>query len=210
MVFVAVALNAGLEPGSSAGTHVDGREFVVWKDNAGAAHVWDDRCPHRGMKMSFGFVRGDHIACLYHGWQYDTGGRCRYIPAHPDLAPPDTIRIATYPVAVRTGMIWANVSGEAAEPLADEPATPVRTVYADVAPDRAGAALAEAGARVVNGLWRLTVDGLAMAVAVQPLAPARSALHLVVLAEDVAAPALHAAATFGEALRRTLEAGSAA
>ncbi|RVC56037.1 Rieske (2Fe-2S) protein, partial [Mesorhizobium sp. M00.F.Ca.ET.038.03.1.1] len=78
-----VALSASIEPGSSAGTHIDGKEFVVWRDNRGAPHVWEDRCPHRGMKLSFGFVRGDHIACLYHGWQYDTAGQCRYIPARP-------------------------------------------------------------------------------------------------------------------------------
>ena len=59
-------------------------------------HVWEDRCPHRGMRLSMGFVRSDRIACLYHGWQYGTDGHCLYIPAHPrdpgaaddrDLAP---------------------------------------------------------------------------------------------------------------------------
>ena len=47
-----VALSTSVEPGSSAGTQIDGREYVVWRDNNGVAHVWEDRCPHRGMKLS--------------------------------------------------------------------------------------------------------------------------------------------------------------
>ena len=56
--WVPVALSASIEAGTSAGAVVDGSEIVVWRDNSGKAHVWEDRCPHRGMRMSFGFVRG--------------------------------------------------------------------------------------------------------------------------------------------------------
>ena len=62
--WIPVALSADIEAGTSAGTLVNGEERVVWRDDKGATHVWEDRCPHRGMRMSFGFVRGDHIACL--------------------------------------------------------------------------------------------------------------------------------------------------
>jgi phenylpropionate dioxygenase-like ring-hydroxylating dioxygenase large terminal subunit len=81
----AVAVADDIEPGTSAGTRLFDQELVVWRDRDGASHVWEDRCPHRGMRLSFGFVRGNHIACLYHGWAYDTAGQCRAIPAHPDL-----------------------------------------------------------------------------------------------------------------------------
>lgn len=42
----------------------------------------EDRCPHRGMKMSFA-VRGDHIACLYHGWLRHG----RHLPQDPGPPP---------------------------------------------------------------------------------------------------------------------------
>eukprot|EP01035_Chromulina_nebulosa_P001961 gene1961-biopygen1701 len=105
---------------------VDGTEIVVWRDNKGAAHVWEDRCPHRGMRMSFGFVRGDHIACLYHGWEYDTAGQCRYIPAHPELEVPATIKVQTYAMEERDGIIWTRLSegGDAADIPRLGPATP--------------------------------------------------------------------------------------
>ena len=51
-----VALSADIEPGIANGTRILGREIVVWRDASGAAHVWDDRCRHRGMRPSFGFV----------------------------------------------------------------------------------------------------------------------------------------------------------
>src|ERR1700761_4881320 len=87
-----VGMSNAIEAGNSAGTHLFGQELVVWRDSSGVAHVNEDRCPHRGMKLNFGFVRGDRIACLYHGWQFDRDGVCRYIPAHPALDVPVTIR----------------------------------------------------------------------------------------------------------------------
>ena len=92
----AVALAGGVETGTSTGTHLFGEEIVVWRDATGAAHAWEDRCPHRGMRLSMGFVRSDRIACLYHGWQYGTDGHCLYIPAHPEIqVPPDDRDLAS-------------------------------------------------------------------------------------------------------------------
>ena len=101
-----LCLSGDIEPGTSTGTRLFGRELVVWRDHAGASHVWEDRCPHRGMRLSFGFVRGDRIACLYHGWQFDAAGRCRLIPAHPDLKVPPSIMVERYASAERLGIVW--------------------------------------------------------------------------------------------------------
>ena len=129
-----VALSVSVEPGTSAGTRLAGNELVVWRDNKGAAHVWEDRCPHRGMKLSFGFVRGDHIACLYHGWQYDTAGQCQYIPAHPDLAVPKSITASVYSTMEAAGLIWTVLDQSAALPelpALPEEVVPVRSLYLD-------------------------------------------------------------------------------
>lgn len=131
--WIPIALSASIEPGTSAGTRVLGEERVVWRDEAGAPHVWEDRCPHRGMRMSFGFVRGDHIACLYHGWRYDTAGQCRHIPAHPDLDVPKTIKVPTFAVAEKGGIVWMATEGaDLAElPAVPEHAHPVRSLFLD-------------------------------------------------------------------------------
>ncbi|MEO8668956.1 MAG: Rieske 2Fe-2S domain-containing protein [Bauldia sp.] len=131
-----VALAGGVEAGTSNGMHLRGEEIVVWRDAAGAAHIWDDRCPHRGMRLSFGFVRGDRIACLYHGWQYGADGSCLAIPAHPGLQPPVTIVAERRDRVEALGMIWAGSAGEPGRPPVPEETvgqtvTPIRSLHVD-------------------------------------------------------------------------------
>lgn len=98
---------------------VDGQDMVVWRSASGVLSAWDNRCPHRGMALSHGFVRGEDLACLYHGWHFGCeGGGCHLIPSHPDLTPPETIRTRAFAVAERGGVIWASL-GETAEPAAE-------------------------------------------------------------------------------------------
>jgi nitrite reductase/ring-hydroxylating ferredoxin subunit len=217
-----VALADGLERDTCAGTRLFGRELVVWRDGAGAAHVWEDRCPHRGMRLSFGFVRDNHIACLYHGWQYDGSAQCRYIPAHPDLAVPGTIRVATYPCQERLGIIWAFDAIDAEAPslaIAEcAPVTPVRSLYLDVAAPDIFSALASCEhplAKADSPTERLRHDALMtlkggscdVLVAVQPLSSRESAMHVVI----AGSPDVHLGdnqklvSAWGEALRREIE-----
>lgn len=94
---------------------VDGQDIAIWRSASGKIAAWANRCPHRGMRLSHGFVRGESLACLYHGWHYGAHGRCTYIPAHPDLEPPATITTQAYQIEERDGLIW--VAGEGtAEP----------------------------------------------------------------------------------------------
>ena len=183
--WVPVGLSSSIEPGTSAGAVVDGQEIVVWRDSSGIVHVWEDRCPHRGMRMSFGFVRGDHIACLYHGWQYDAAGQCRYIPAHPALDVPSTIKVPTYLAREDYGIIWATASSEAVLPDAVGAAefAPVRSLYVDcpisdvLAASRSGGN--ETSAMPTPDCWRLDGDRLLMAF--QQVSPDKTAIHGVIL-----------------------------
>ena len=202
----AVAIAGGLEPGTSAGTRLFEKEIVIWRDSAGAAHAWEDRCPHRGMRLSFGFVRGDHIACLYHGWQYDSAGQCRYIPAHPNLAVPDTIRAGTYPSAEAGGLlwIWSELAAEAGAPPPDAPAgRPVRSLYVDRPAGDVAAALVAGGFDAVSPTAsEIGFEGSRVRLALQPFTADRSALHIVRVAGDAEPLAI---AHWAETLRRQLE-----
>jgi len=207
-----LALSSAIEAGTSAGAVLDGQEIVVWRDSSGMAHAWEDRCPHRGMKMSFGFVRGDHIACLYHGWEYDQAGQCRKIPAHPDLEVPKTICMKTYGAAESGGMIWVTLAGDAPAPALPD-ATALRSLYLDVPAAVALAGLAAGfGADGVTGtapLLALQTDLGALVVGLQPVDATRCALHLTVA--GTATPAtLTALAARAEAFRRQIEKGVAA
>jgi nitrite reductase/ring-hydroxylating ferredoxin subunit len=87
---------------------IGGKELVIWRSESGGAQVWEDRCPHRGMRLSFGFVRGDSLNCLYHGWEYGAGASCRRIPAHSDLTVPPTIKANAFASTETGGMIWVS------------------------------------------------------------------------------------------------------
>lgn len=206
----AVAIADGLEPGTSAGTRLFDREIVVWRDQDGASHAWEDRCPHRGMRMSFGFVRGNHIACLYHGWQYDTAGQCRYIPAHPNLEVPDTIRVATYPSVEAGGLvwIWSEIAVEApVPPPADFAAMPVRSLYVERAAEGVAAAFASGalGDFEASGpaAFETAIEGARLRLALQPYSGDRAALHIVRIAGETDPAAI---AAWSEGLRRAIEA----
>ena len=84
-----------------------GREFAVWRADDGNVNVWENRCLHRGVRLSIGINEGTELRCQYHGWRYAnrTAG-CTDIPAHPADAPARTICNNTYPVKESMGMIW--------------------------------------------------------------------------------------------------------
>jgi nitrite reductase/ring-hydroxylating ferredoxin subunit len=217
--WVPVALSASIETGTSAGAIVNGAEIVVWRDNKGQAHVWEDRCPHRGMRMSFGFVRGDRIACLYHGWEYDNAGQCKYVPAHPDLEVPQTIKIATYATAERNGVIWSALATEAdaadlVQVVGD--ITPVRSLYADCSVATALSMLAStsfpgqtappAVEQLGPNYLALTSGNARLIVALQEISPQKTALHMVLASPPSAtSPSPAAYVRYAQALRLLLE-----
>ena len=86
-------------------TRLLGEELVVWQV-AETIQVWRDLCIHRGARLSRGKVNGACLACPYHGWQYNSEGRCVHMPAHPEQTPPTKAQAQTYPVQVRYGLVW--------------------------------------------------------------------------------------------------------
>ncbi len=211
--WIPVALSADIEAGTSAGTLVNGEERVVWRDDKGAVHVWEDRCPHRGMRMSFGFVRGDHIACLYHGWRYDTGGQCRYIPAHPDLEVPKTIKVPTFAAIERAGIVWMAPEGADAADLSTLPQTAqaVRSLYLDMTAQAALSAVTSAlpegysvGATSASTAT-LQGNGTTVLIAAQSRDAERSALHVTVTG-DISTTTRRSLTLWATDLRNRLEA----
>lgn len=121
---------------------VQGQDVAVWRGPDGELHAWNNRCPHRGMRLSHGFVRGDMLACLYHGWHYGKDGGCAYIPAHPDLDPPATISAQVYYVAEASGVIWVDTAAPPQMPQATQSVAPLRSLAFSCTRDAALAAFA--------------------------------------------------------------------
>lgn len=85
-----------------------GRELAVWRADDGHVNAWENRCLHRGVRLSIGINDGRELVCQYHGWRYAnrTAG-CTYIPAHPADAPARSICNNQYPVKEAEGMVWS-------------------------------------------------------------------------------------------------------
>ena len=98
-----------------------GREVAVWRADDDFVNVWENRCLHRGVRLSIGTNDGNELTCRYHGWRYaNRSAGCTYIPAHPADAPARTICNRTFPAVERYGLVW---SGE--DPVGEPPLVPM-------------------------------------------------------------------------------------
>lgn len=196
MDWIAVGLAQDVPPGVVIPSRIEDTEMAIWCTPSGRYHAWSDRCPHRGMRLSHGFVRGETLACIYHGWQYDETGSCDYIPAHPKLTPPDTICVPTYTCVEDGGVIWVSLnSGN--DPLPALGArVPIRSVPVSLSAKDVAAHFGAAGFTTIA-----VVSDYDTLLAVQPCTDTSCILH--VLATPDADP--KAVSRWVEELRTTLE-----
>ncbi|MBM2812115.1 MAG: hypothetical protein HW416_2874, partial [Chloroflexi bacterium] len=80
--------------------------FTLYRGEEGVPHVVAFRCAHRGTQLSAGWVEGDDLRCLYHGWRYDGTGQCVEQPGE-DAGAGAHVRIRTYPTQEYLGLIFA-------------------------------------------------------------------------------------------------------
>jgi len=92
------------------------QNLVLWRDEGGTIRACEDRCPHRGARLSLGWNLGDRIACWYHGVQVRGDGVVAEVPAVVDCKMKGTKRVRVYPVEERAGAIfvWFGLDAEAA------------------------------------------------------------------------------------------------
>jgi nitrite reductase/ring-hydroxylating ferredoxin subunit len=197
-----VALSQDLPTGTVMPARISAGSVALWRSQSGRVAASADRCPHRGMRLSHGFVRGEALSCIYHGWGYSQAGNCLRIPAHPGLTPPDTIRVATYEVAEAGGIVWIAEGEPAGRPPVIDGFVPLRSMTARVGIEALEAA---AGAKAAQ-------DGILCRPAAAP------ALRLLPVAQDGGEMLIHAlvpdgcsaaeriaAARAAESLRRAAE-----
>lgn len=176
---------------------VDGVELALWRSATGRLAAWADRCPHRGMRLSHGYVRGEALSCIYHGWSYASDGHCLRIPAHPDLEPPEAIRVPVYHAVESGGVVWVATESPDVPPPTVE-GVPLRSLTVEGAVDWAAAGFSLSGP-VARG----HLSGIGVTILVQPLPNGRQVLHA--LAEAATPAALKEASRDLEALRRQAE-----
>lgn len=116
---VAADADVGAEP---LGVTLLDEPLVLFRGGDGKARAFSDLCPHRGAKLSMGAVRDGNLMCPYHGFQYDGGGRCVYIPSQPKEHQriPSRLKLNAYPTEERYGLLWVALE-EPVAPIPDWP-----------------------------------------------------------------------------------------
>jgi len=85
-----------------------GERLVCFKDSQGRIGVLDERCPHRMASLFWGRNEEGGLRCAYHGWKWDTEGRCLDIPNTPEgeSYKDKVAAYAAYPAVEMGGLVW--------------------------------------------------------------------------------------------------------
>jgi len=96
-----------VKPGKPVGVTRMGEKLVLWRDEKGQVICMADLCPHRGVALSAGKLINGNIQCPFHGFEYDTSGRCALIPANgKNATPPKAMQVRrVYPTREAHGFI---------------------------------------------------------------------------------------------------------
>jgi phenylpropionate dioxygenase-like ring-hydroxylating dioxygenase large terminal subunit len=83
-----------------------GTPLVIFRDGDGHPAALLDRCPHRNVPLSAGRRAGPHLACPYHGWQFDAQGVCRAVPGLCDFAVQPARNVPAFAATEQDGFVW--------------------------------------------------------------------------------------------------------
>ena len=105
-----------LRAGQAKPIEIMSERFTLYRGEGGTPHLVDFRCPHRGTQLSAGWVEGDSIRCMYHGWLFNGAGQCIEQPAE-EKSFAAKIRLRSYPTQEYLGFIFAYLGEGEAPPF---------------------------------------------------------------------------------------------
>ncbi len=107
-----------------------GENIVLWRDAQGQVQALEDRCPHRGARLSLGWNLGERVACWYHGVQVNGQGVVKAVPAVQACPLEGQTCVRSYPAQEVAGAIfvWFGLT-------AQTPPAPVQCPEQLVAPE---------------------------------------------------------------------------
>src|SRR5262245_41337645 len=85
-----------------------GERLVAFRSSGGDVGLLPAQCPHRGAPLFYGRVEDFGLRCVYHGWKFDSSGRCVEMPNEPagrDFC--QRLPAFGYPCVERAGLVWA-------------------------------------------------------------------------------------------------------
>jgi 5,5'-dehydrodivanillate O-demethylase len=105
--------------GEAKPLRVMGEDLTLYRGESGRPYLVGGHCAHRRTLLHTGWVQGEKLRCIYHGWRFDGGGQCDEAPAEgPETAA--KVRIPGYPLEEYCGLIFAYM-GAGPAPVFDLP-----------------------------------------------------------------------------------------
>ncbi len=93
-----------LKVGRALGRAFAGEPIVLYRGASGRVFALEDRCAHRQVPLHLGVVAGDSLKCHYHGWTYDSCGKCVNVPYLGSVRLPNGVK--SYPAREVDGLIF--------------------------------------------------------------------------------------------------------
>lgn len=93
-------------------------DLVLYRTSEGVS-VAKDICPHRGTRLSGGWVEDGTLVCPMHGLCFDHSGACIKVPSisDPNARIPPKLRLMSVLTEVRYGIVFVCLSGELSHPI---------------------------------------------------------------------------------------------
>ncbi|GAC1358977.1 MAG: aromatic ring-hydroxylating dioxygenase subunit alpha [Ktedonobacteraceae bacterium] len=92
-----------------------GEDLVLYRDRRGQYGLLAERCPHRSASLGYGIAENEGLRCMYHGWLFDSAGRCQEQPNEPGESTfKNRIKTTAYAVQELGGLLFAYLGPEPA------------------------------------------------------------------------------------------------
>ncbi len=114
-----IATAESVRAGEAKSIRILGEDLTLYRGESGAPYLVGGLCAHRRTLLHTGWVQGESIRCIYHGWRYDGSGQCREAPAEGEAIAAKA-KIPGYAVTQYCGLIFAYM-GKGAAPEFDLP-----------------------------------------------------------------------------------------
>ncbi len=100
-----IGLSREHKPGTAKRIKMLGNFYTLYRGQDGQINLVQDRCPHRGTSLAYGWVEGNSIRCRYHGWKFSGDGRGEEFPAETQSYA-RSMCLKVYPVQEYLGVIF--------------------------------------------------------------------------------------------------------
>ena len=100
-----MALSRDIKPRSAKRTKILGKFYTLYRAEDGLINLVQDRCPHRGTSLAYGWVEGSSIRCRYHGWKFAANGQGEDFPAETQSYA-RSVCLRAFPVREYLGVVF--------------------------------------------------------------------------------------------------------